>query len=152
MKRTNHLILLFIFSSYFVYSQDSYLSQTAMHMDITSEALVADHEAFFPGCHIKEGNKISNCTSENLREFLSKRVQYPETAKQIRQEASCNIHFMIGKTGKVTQSVVKHCDEKLFKAAIDRALDDVRFIPAKKNGKYIDKAYAVNIKFAFDPF
>lgn len=86
-----------------------------------------------------------------IGEFISKNIQYPETAKQKKTEGRVIVKFIVDENGKVQEpSIVKSPDQQLSNEALRVINLMPAWKPGKQNGKNVAVYFVIPISFKLD--
>ena len=90
--------------------------------------------------------------TEGIREWLSKNITYPETAKANGLEGKVYISLVINSKGKVVfPKVVRGLSPELDAEALKLVTQMPEWKPAIQNGVPVSVSYTVPIKFSMSP-
>ena len=85
---------------------------------------------------------------ENFREWLVKKIRYPDEASINGIKGTVFAKFAVGKDGKICDVTVEKGIHPLIDQAVVKALlSSPEWTPAKKNGKVVKVFYHVPVKF-----
>ena len=85
---------------------------------------------------------------EKFKEFVLNELNYPETAKQNKENGKVYVRFTIDKTGKVTEVAITKKDKNYFNQEAMRVVKSSPYwIPGKRDGKVIEFLFTIPILF-----
>ena len=103
----------------------------------------------FPKCDNKDAEKERKCTEDNIRKFISKKLEYPEKALDQRIQGTVLVEFVVERDGSITDvhslnDIGGGCTE----AAVRLAKGLPKFKPGLDNdGKPVRILYRLPIRF-----
>lgn len=109
----------------------------------------ADTPATFAGCtHLNDESDRSNCSIENIQQFIVQNLQYPKSAKESQTEGTVLVSFMVDVDGKITEPEVVYdigngCGEEAIRVMNKMPEWD----PAKKEGQPVAVKLQMPIQF-----
>ena len=97
---------------------------------------------------VNEKAMFKGGTVENFREWLVKKIRYPDEASINGIKGTVFAKFAVGKDGKICDVTVEKGIHPLIDQAVVKALlSSPEWTPAKKNGKVVKVFYHVPVKF-----
>lgn len=111
----------------------------------------ADEMPRYPGCEdITDKEERTNCSNKKLLTFIYENVKYPEAAQKAGTEGMTVISFVVSKKGKakdfkIVRDVENGCGVEALRVV--SLLKNTKWIPGKKDGKDVNVAFNLPIKF-----
>jgi TonB family protein len=105
----------------------------------------------YPGCEdITDKEERRSCSDKNLLTFIYTNVKYPKAAQKAGTEGMTIVSFVIRKDGNVTdfelkRDVANGCGAEALRTV--KLLKNTKWIPGKKDGKKVNVAFNLPIKF-----
>jgi bla regulator protein BlaR1 len=105
----------------------------------------------YPGCEdITDKEERKNCSNKNLLTFVYTNVKYPKAAQKAGTEGMTVVSFVVGKDGqardfKLVRDIENGCGAEALRTV--KLLEAVKWIPGKKDGKDVNVAFNLPIKF-----
>lgn len=116
-----------------------------------SEPLIfAEEMPRFPGCEEEGLNKQDKkqCAERALMSFIYSQIKYPAMAKEVGEEGTVFVEFVVRKNGNVDNfKVLREPGAILGKEALRVVNKMPRWIPGKQRGRPVAVRYRLPIKF-----
>ena len=104
----------------------------------------------FPGCEELEGSLLEKktCAEKKMMEFIYGQVKYPTVAREIGEEGTVVISFVINKNGKPTDfEIVREPGNLLGREAIRVVKQMPNWTPGKQRGRNVAVRYKMPLRF-----
>jgi protein TonB len=109
---------------------------------------VVDDDIGYKDFEVNEKPMFRGGSVEDFREWLVKRIRYPDEASINGIKGTVFVKFAVGKDGKIGDvTVEKGIHPIIDKAVVNTLLSSPEWTPAKKNGKVVKVFYYVPVKF-----
>ncbi len=110
----------------------------------------------FPGCEdITDKNERESCAKKRMMKFIYKNIKYPKMAIEQDIQGTCNLQFVVSKTGEITDiELVKNigygCGKTAVKAITKMKNMSEKWTPGKQRGKVVNVRYTLPVNYRLD--
>ena len=106
-----------------------------------------ENKPVFPGCEdLATEDERFNCFNTKIRQFVGKKFEFPEMAKQMGIQGKVWVSFIIEKDGKVSDITIERGVDKLLDDESLRVVNMLpKMIPAKVGGRSVRMRYSLPI-------
>ncbi|WMX12482.1 energy transducer TonB [Aureispira sp. CCB-E] len=108
----------------------------------------------FPGCQETDQKSQKRCSHEKLMAFIQNNLKYPKEVEG-KEEGTVMVNFVVSSKGTIKDISIKRSLNKIFDNEGIRVVElmnkkGIRWIPGKKDGKPIDVALSLPLKFKME--
>ena len=106
-----------------------------------------ENKPVFPGCEdLATEDERLNCFNTKIRQFVGKKFEFPEMAKQMGIQCKVWVSFIIEKDGKVSDITIERGVDKLLDDESLRVVNMLpKMIPANVGGRSVRMRYSLPI-------
>jgi|GEM_PF-1578876 len=128
-------------------SQESGIAHVINTSKNASNDMALYKSGTFGHCVSENAKGLSTCTIDALVQHLSESIEYPDSAIEYGLQNTCQVSFIINKSGNSTAIKVSQCPKVFFEQPIVTALSQLNWQPVVKMGEAINYGVQLNVQF-----